>query len=439
MNSPTQPRRRFLQSASAIAGALAVPAVVRSAAVREKIPIAMIGPGGMGMNHVRNLCQRKDVDFLWVIDADADRAATAAKTIHELTGQSPKTGQDLRRALDDGAVRACFMATPDHWHAPGAILAVDAGKHVYVEKPCSHNVREGRLMIEAAERNGVRIQVGTQSRSTAHVRQIVDKIRSGIIGEVLVAKAWNSQKRADHGHQPATEPPAALDYDLWLGPVPPVPFKKTYHPAHWRWFHHFGAGDFGNDGVHDIDIARWGLGVETHPHRIHGMGNKLFFDDDQEWPDTLYCGFEYDLAGGGKRQLIYEQRIWSPYMQEGHENGCAWYGTEGMIVGGKAKGWQIFGPKNQLIEVLTVGGADLAAHHENFLSCIRDGGDGGGLNAGIVTNHLSSALCHLGNIAARTGRTLNFDPEKETFAGDDEAAKLLRRDYRDHWAAPKGV
>lgn len=441
MPSPKNPdRRRFLRTtAAAGATALSAPALLRSETRSDPFRLAMIGPGGMGMNHVRTLCQRKDVAFRWVIDAEADRAAQAAKTIGELTGQTPRTGQDLRRALEDPAVEACFMATPDHWHAPGAILAADAGKHVYVEKPCSHNLREGRLMIEAAARNGIHLQVGTQSRSTAHVRQIVEKIRSGIIGEVLVAKAWNSQKRADQGRQPASEPPGNLDYELWLGPVPAVPFRKTYHPAHWRWFFHFGSGDFGNDGVHDIDIARWGLGVETHPARIQGMGDKLFFEDDQEWPDTLYCAFDYELPGGRKRQLIYEQRIWSPYVQEGHENGCAWYGTEGMIVGGKARGWQIFGPKNRLIESLTEGGADLAAHHENFLGAIRAGKAGAELNAGIATNHLSSSLCHLGNIAARTGRTLVFDGERETIVGDEEASRLLRRDYREHWAAPQGV
>jgi predicted dehydrogenase len=438
MNLPLPPRRRFLKSATGSAAALAFSATARAANDGKKIRLAMIGPGGMGMQHVKTLCQRKDVEFLWVIDADAARAAAAAKTIQELTGETPQTGQDLRRALDDEAVQACFMATPDHWHAPGAILAAAAGKHVYVEKPCSHNLREGRLMIEAAARHRIHLQVGTQSRSTPHIRAVVEKIRSGIIGEVLVAKAWNSQKRADQGKEPVTAPPSALDYELWLGPVPAVPFRKTYHPAHWRWFHHFGGGDFGNDGVHDIDIARWGLGVETHPNRINGMGGKLFFGDDQEWPDTQYCAFAYDLPDGRTRQLIYEQRIWSPYRQEGHENGCAWYGTEGMIVGSKAGGWQIYGPKNQLIESITPGGVDLAAHHENFLARVR-GEETGELYADIAINHLSSSLCHLGNIATRTGRTLHFDPEHETIIGDDEAATLLRRDYREHWATPAGA
>ena len=433
---PTLHRRRFLKTLSASATGITLSAAAR-AAPGSRIGIAVIGTGGMGSNHVRTLCGRQDIEFRWLIDTDADRAAAAAKTVEERTGQKPRVSQDLRHALDDAGVEACFMATPDHWHAPGAILAADLGKHVYVEKPCSHNLREGRLLIEAAERNGVAVQVGTQSRSTAHVRTVIERLHSGVIGEILVAKAWNSQKRADHGRQPDSNPPDSLDYDLWLGPVPKVPFKTTYHPAHWRWFFHFGAGDFGNDGVHDIDIARWGLGVERHPDVIHGMGGKLFFEDDQQWPDTLYCGFEYKESGRKDRQLVFEQRIWSPYVQEGHENGCAWYGTEGYVVGGKAKGWQIFGPKNRLIETIESDGVDLAGHHEDFLRVVRGEGNPVDLHAGILTNHFSSSLCHLGNLAWKTGRVLHFDPTGETFPGDEDANAGLHREYREHWATPK--
>lgn len=430
-------RRQFVSHAGLASAGLAAPAVLRAADAAEKTNLAFIGAGGMGLNHVKTMCQRKDVIFSWVCDADSTRAETAAKTIQELTGQTVQIARDMRRVLEDPSVQAVLMATPDHWHAPGAILAADAGKHVYVEKPCSHNLREGRLMIEAAQRNKVVMQVGTQSRSTGHVIQAVEKLRSGIIGEVLAAKAWNSQLRANHGHKQASEPPPHLDYDLWLGPVPEVPFKSTYHPAHWRWFYHFGAGDFGNDGVHDIDIARWGLGVNQHPHRIIGQGSKLFFDDDQEWPDTLYCAFEYDLPNGKRKQLVYEQRDWSPYVQEGHENGCAWYGTEGMIVGGKSRGWQVFGKRNKLIEEIKSTGVDLAAHHADFLTCIRIGASHAP-HANIEINHLSSSLCHLGNIAARTRKALVFDPVKEQLIADDEAGKMLSRKYRDHWAKPAG-
>jgi predicted dehydrogenase len=428
-------RRQFVSRSALASASFAAPAILKASGSSDKINLAFIGPGGMGTNHLKTMCKRSDVIYSWVCDADSKRAETAAKTIHELTGQTPKVVSDMRRVFDDKAVQAVLMATPDHWHAPGAILAANSGKHVYVEKPCSHNLREGRLMIDAAAKNKVVMQVGTQSRSTAHIIGIVEKLRSGIIGDILVAKAWNSQLRANQGHKPDSEPPPNLDYELWLGPVPKVPFKSTYHPGHWRWFHHFGAGDFGNDGVHDIDIARWGLGVEQHPDRIIGQGSKLFFDDDQEWPDTLYCGFEYDIAGKTK-QLIYEQRDWSPYVQEGHENGCAWYGTEGMVVGGKARGWQIYGKRNKLIEdIKPASGPDLAAHHANFFDAIRTGAK---LNADITINHLSTSLCHLGNIAARTRRALVFDPVKEQFIGDADTSKLLQRQYREHWATPVG-
>jgi len=420
--------------ASATAGLS--PGIMRASAKPEPIALAFVGVGGMGMNHIRSLCRRSDVRILWVCDADVNRARQGAKLVSEICGQTAQVTQDLRRVLDDRNVQALLMATPDHWHAAGAIAAAAAGKHVYVEKPCSHHLHEGRLMIEAARRYQVCLQVGTQSRSTGHVQEIIAKLHAGVIGEVLAAKAWNSQRRSDQGHQPESLPPPELDYEAWLGPVPYVPFKKTYHPAHWRWFHHFGAGDFGNDGVHDIDIARWGLGVEQHPNRIIGQGSKLFFNDDQQWPDTLYCAFEYDLPGGKTRQLIYEQRDWSPYVQEGHENGCAWYGTQGMVVGGKAKGWSIVGPRNQPIaQIKPPAGPDLAAHHDNFFAAIRTGK---ALNAGIEINHLSSSLCHLGNIAARTRSALQFDPQREQILGDhaQQANAMLKREYRQHWARP---
>ena len=258
----------------------------------------------------------------------------------------------MRHVLDDKSVDAVWIATPDHWHAPATILACDAGKHVYVEKPCSHNIREGRLMIEAARRNKRVVQVGTQSRSTAHVRQAMEKLHAGAIGDVLVSKAWNSQLRRSIGHAQPSDPPSTLDYDLWTGPAPLVPYQANLLPGIWRWWYDFGCGDMGNDGVHDIDIACWGLGVDTHPSSIVALGGKYFFDDDQQFPDTQYVVFEYPGDGkvGHKRQLIFEQRIWSPYVQEGYENGNAFYGTKGMMLLGKRGGYKIFGPRNKLIE-----------------------------------------------------------------------------------------
>ena len=227
-------------------------------------------------------------------------------------------------------------------------------------------------MVEALARSGKHLQVGTQSRSTAVVQDAIERVRGGAIGEVLVAKAWNSQRRRSIGKTKPSPPPPQLDFDLWVGPAPMVPYRSNLLPGIWRWWYDFGCGDIGNDGVHDIDVACWGLGVDTHPGRIACLGGKSFFDDDQQFPDTQYAVFEYpDAAGPGRaKQLIFEQRIWSPYVQEGYENGAAFYGTEGVLVIGHSVGWTLYGPGNKKIAERT-GPADLAAHHQNFLDCVR--------------------------------------------------------------------
>ncbi|WP_197491219.1 Gfo/Idh/MocA family protein [Planctomyces sp. SH-PL62] len=401
-----------------------------------RVVVGLIGAGGMGSAHLRLLAARPDVEVACVCDVDAERLASAAKLVEQGSGRAPAAVRDLRRLLDDRRIDAVWIATPDHWHAPAAILALDAGKHVYVEKPCCHNIREGALTAEAVARSGKHLQVGTQSRSTAVVKDAVDRVRGGAIGEVLVAKAWNSQLRGSIGKTRPSEPPSQLDYDLWLGPAPAVPYRSNLLPGVWRWWRDFGCGDMGNDGVHDLDVACWGLGVETHPSRIACLGGKSFFDDDQEFPDTQYAVFEYpDAAGPGRaRRLIFEQRIWSPYVQEGYENGAAFYGTEGVMIIGHTVGWTLYGPKNRKLAE-RAGPADLAAHHDDFLACVR--GESKAPSAGVAVGHRSAALVHLANIAARVGRVLDFDPRAEAILGDAEAAALVSRRYRDgHWAAP---
>lgn len=433
------PRRNFLkQAAAGVAGAAAVgfPNLLRATGANERVVLGMIGPGGHGMGLLRSFVAQPDATVAWVCDPDANRRAAAVQAVTEATGQTPRSDADLRRVLEDRSVDAVIIATPDHWHAPATILACDAGKHVYVEKPCSHNIREGRLMVEAARRSRRVVQVGTQSRSAEVVQQAMRLLREGAIGEVLVAKAWNSQLRRDIGRVPPGNPPPELDFDLWLGPAPVVPFQSNLLPGIWRWRYAFGTGDIGNDGVHDIDIARWGLGVEAHPRRVAALGGKAFFDDDQEFPDTQYVVFEYGGPGQRPRQLVYEQRIWSPYVQEGYENGNAFYGTQGLLLLGKGTGWQLFGPRNQLREQAQ-GKLEGTPHHRNFLECLKSGGRP---NADIEIGHLSATLSHLGNIATRVGRVLNFDPQAEQVTGDDEATRLVRRTYRaGHWAVPRGA
>jgi len=231
-------------------------------------------------------------------------------------------------------------------------------------------------------------------------------------------------------------PPKELDFDSWTGPAPLRPYQANMLPGSWRWFYDFGCGDMGNDGVHNLDVAVWGLGVQTHPTTIAAIGGKYFFDDDQQFPDTQNVLFEYAANGAGrKQQLLFEQRIWSPYRQEGYENGNAFYGTKGLLVMGHTVGWQLFGERNKLIDSQT-GGPDLPAHHRNFFDCIRSGN---APHAEIAIGHLSASLTHLGNIATRVGRVLKFDPQNERIQDDSEAHALVRRQYRDHWGTPRGV
>lgn len=431
-------RRSFLGKNLALGAGLFV-AGSAQAAPEDVLAVGFIGPGGMGTNHLRLLVQRKDVRIDYVCEPDANRLGAAVKLVQDATGKAPKAVKDMRQILDDKSIQAVWNTTPDHWHGPATILACDAGKHVYVEKPCSHNIREGRLMIEAARRNKRIVQVGTQSRSSDHIVQAMKRIQDGAIGEVLVSKAWNSQLRRDIGKVKPSKAPESLDYDLWTGPAPMRPYQANLLPGIWRWWFDFGTGDAGNDGVHDIDIARWGLGVNQHPSTVSALGGKTFFQDDQQFPDTMYCAFEYPKAAtnGASKQLIYEHRIWSPYVQEGHENGNAFYGTKGMLILGKGSGWQMFGPKNKLIEEMK-GRFDLPSHQQNFIDCVRSGKLP---NADIAEGHLSASLAHLANIAIRTGSIFHFDPQKEVVTDSPEAGKLIRRTYREggHWAIPKGV
>ena len=437
--NPPIPRRDAMKTLAAGTAAVGAAPSVFARGANEKIVIGTSGLGGRGRQHARLLAQRKDVSIAYACDPDLKRAEQSAGEVEAITGKRPRAVQDIRQILEDKAVDAITVATPDHWHAPATILACDAGKHVYVEKPCSHNVREGRLMIEAARKHKRVVQVGTQARNSVHVRRAIELIRDGAIGDVLVSKAWDSQKRANIGHGKPATPPAHLDYDLWLGPAPFEPFKSNLLHYNWHWHFAYGTGDMGNDGVHDIDIALWGLGVDgQHPESVSAIGSKLYFDDDQEFPDTQNVTFEFAPQGenGRRKQMIFELRIWTPYAMEGYPNGNAFYGTKGYIILGKNHGFRLYGERNKLIENVPAAGANAEntkIHHEDFLNCIRNDKRP---QADIEIGHHGATACHLGNIASRLKRTLFFDSEKEQFINDSEANSLLTRSYRDgHWAS----
>ena len=434
MNSHT--RRKFMKQAGlGMAGATVLAAAgpsSRAFGAGERLVVGLIGCGGRGRSVAGELAGQ-NAKVACVCDPDGGRLSQARRQF-----RADRAVTDLRRVLDDKSIDAVVVATPDHWHAPATILACDAGKHVYVEKPCSHNIREGRLMVEAARRNKRVVQIGTQSRSTPVIQKAIRMIREGAIGEVLVAKAWNSQRRRNIGHAEPSEPPAGLDYDTWVGPAAWVPYRATCDHYGWRWNFNFGTGDAGNDGIHELDVARWGLGVDTHPSLVTGHGLKMFFDDDQQFPDTQYVAMEYPGDGriGQKRLLVFEHRIWTPYVQEGYENGNAFYGTEGMLILGKEKGWQLFGPRNKLLAE-EKGKLSTTHHASDFIDAIKSDRRP---NADIAIGHLSTSLAHLANILARVGRRLELDPKKEQVLGDPEANSLVGRVYRQgHWAVPKGA
>ena len=432
-------RRTFLKNvgaASAGAAAIHHTAMLAAESANERIVVGVIGCGGRGTGLAGAFAGAADV--AWVCDPDEARAAKAQKT-----AGAKQAAADLRRVLDDKSVDAVVIATPDHWHAPATILACEAGKHVYVEKPQSHNFRESRLLLDAARRNRVVVQHGTQSRTSPLVAGAVQMLREGIIGEVLVAKAWNVQRRGNIGHAQPSDPPPGVDYDAWVGPAEFVPFQRNRFHYTWHWWYNFGTGDVGNDGVHEIDYALWGLGAEGLPAGAVGMGGKHFFDDDQEFPDTATCAFEWPSDGtpGSRRQLIFEMRIWDTCAPYGIDNGTEFYGTKGKMVLSKRGKLEVFAERNRPIEnpqPQEPPEMPAAGHQRDFLDAIRTGRKP---NAHVEIGHRSVALVHLGNIALRLGRSLAFDPEKEQIVGDEEAARLLSRTYRKegHWAIPKGV
>ena len=400
-------------------------------AANEQVVIGIIGLGGQGRAHVNSFLSLPNVDVAYICDVDEQRLAESAKI-----ATKAKAVSDMRTILDDKSVDAVAIATPDHWHTPASLLALSSGKHVYVEKPCSHNVREGRWLVDAAARANRKVQHGTQSRSTPFIQAAMMMLRDGVIGEVKIARAWDVQFRPPIGKEMPSDPPSGFDYDTWLGAAPKLPFQKNRHHYTWHWWHNFGTGDAGNDGVHEIDIARWGLGVETHPSQIAAIGGKYVHNDDQQFADTMTAAFEYSGNGTfGPRQLIFEMRLWSRYNPNGMDNGNEFLGTKGRMLLTKRGKVEVFNEKGEplKVELPEIKTAGIRPHELNFIDAIRSGAE---LNANALTGHLSSSLPHLANLACRVGRSFRFDPIKEEILGDDEANRLLERTYRDHWSRP---
>lgn len=403
-------------------------------AATDKLRVAVIGTGGQGSGHVQRFKQLDHVELAFVCDVDVERREKAAQA----SGATPMG--DMRRIFDDDSIDAVSIATPDHWHAPAAILACEAGKHVYVEKPCCHNFREGEMLVAAARKHRRVVQHGTQQRSRRFTADAIQIIKEGAIGEVLVAKAWNVQRRRDIGKESPSDPPSGFDYDMWLGPAPYVPFQSNRHHYNWHWWYPFGTGDLGNDGVHDLDYARWGLGVDTLPRRILGLGGKYYFDDDQQFPDTQTVAFEYDAGEGSQpKQLVFEMRLWSRNYPYNADSGAEFYGTKGKMMLSKRGKLELYDDANRRIpdpKPKTPASLKIDDHYRDFVDAIRTERLP---NADIETGFQSAALCNLGNLATRLRRTIELDHETMTIKHDKEANTMLGRAYREggHWAVPQ--
>ncbi len=416
-------------------GAAAMAALSRRKAVaaNDKVNVAFIGVGGRGRSLIRGFSSLPEVNIAHLVDADQASLERAFSTLRDRDIPEPPTSSDMRRALESKDIDAVVVATPDHWHTPAALLACEAGKDVYVEKPCSHNIREGRLLVNASRYHKRVVQHGTQARNRPTTRRAIEYTQSGKIGEVLMAKSWNIQLRDHIGHKEDGPVPEGADYDTWLGPAPWIPFNENRFHYKWHWHWHFGTGDAGNDGAHQLDIGRWALGV-NYPRTVSGMGRKVFFDDDQQTPDTMNVTFDY-----GDKALIWEMRIWTPYPLAGVDNGVAIYGTEGMVHIGRWNkgqwGFKVFDDSGaELLYEEEMAGDDTVPHIQDFMNSIKSRKPP---NADIGIGHISAMHCHLANIVARTNRTLHFDAESETVINDPEANLYVKRRYRNHWGTPK--
>ncbi|MFN7920719.1 MAG: Gfo/Idh/MocA family oxidoreductase [Bryobacteraceae bacterium] len=425
---------------SLLKAAVAAPAIrLGAASPNEKIVIACIGVRGRAGHLMQGFAMMPDAEIAALCDVDSRQFPDAIKKVEARGKRTPKTFGDFRRVLDDKSIDAVVVGTPDHWHAIPSILACQAGKHVYVEKPCSHNVKEGQAMLAAARKYDRVMQVGIQSRSGRHFAEAIEFIRTGALGKVVFAKAWETSKQKAIPVRPDEPAPAGVDYDMWLGPAPKRPFNSARFHSNWRWFFDYGTGDLGNDGVHRTDYAVRGLEAAWQamgkqlpqwPSAVAASGGKIFFDDAQEWPDTLIVTYDYPGA-----TLMYEMRVWTPNQMDDEEEGAAIFGENGCVIIGNTR-WRAIGPDRK---PLHAGGGSTndddadPAHKRNFFQCIRDHKRPA---CDIEIGHRVSSLCHIGNIAWRVDRKLHFDAASQTFRGDAEANRMLGRNYRAPWTLP---
>ncbi len=434
-------RREFLRLGAATAAGAAFTnsfvASSRAAGANSKLTTAVIGTNGRGAAHIECFTNIPNVEIAYICDVDDRAVASGVKAATKKQSKEPKGLKDFRKALEDKSLDAISIATPDHWHAPMAILALAAGKHVYVEKPCSHNPHEGELLIKAVKNSGRLLQMGNQRRSFPNMQQAVKEIHDGLIGKAYFGRAWYDNARASIGHGKEAPVPAWLDYELWQGPAPRRPYKDNLIHYNWHWFWHWGTGEALNNGTHEVDMCRWALGVDW-PTRVTSNGGRYQFQDDWQTPDTQVIGWDFEPG----KTISWEGRSCNKFPIQGLERGAMIYGTNGAVLldsnsytvydknGKTVKEIKDAPPADRTNTVSATGIALDQLHFENFVSAIRDGKP---LNSPIGEAHKSVTALHLGNIAWRTKREVNCDTSNGHIQNDTEAAKLWRREYEPGW------
>ena len=437
-------RRQFLNTAGQGLAALTAAQYSRVLGANERVQVAVIGVGGRGKSHISAHAKNPAADVVAVVDIDqAINERAAALAAKDQDGRKPKEISDMRQAFDDKSIDAVSVATPNYWHALTTVWACQAGKDVYVEKPASHSIWEGRKMVEAARKYERIVQVGHQSRSTPHKLKAIELLREGVIGDVYMAKGLCFKRRKDIGSTEVSAVPPGVDYDMWLGPAKPRAFKENRFHYKWHWYWDFGNGDLGNQGVHQMDVARWGLGQDTLPDNAFSTGGKFMYDDDQETPNTQHCLFDYNckflqfevrgLITGGECGLLEKTG------NGGHTIGTLFFGTKGYMTIGNGGGfWTYLGEDREPGPMMEAEGDSTYSHVDNFLKAVKSRRVSD-LACDIEVGHKSAALCHLANVSYRVGRKVMFDPRKERFIGDAGANDLLKRDYRAPYVIPDKV
>jgi len=396
-----------------------------------------MGVNSRGFSVGSNFASQKECEMMYVCDVDVRAMDKCVAAIEKVQDKKPKAEGDFRKALEDPQLDLLIVTAPDHWHAPAALLAVSAGKHVYLEKPCSHNPNEGEMLVKAAAKHNKLLQMGNQRRSWPNVIAAIGELRAGAIGRPYYAKTWYTNNRESIGVGKTAEVPSWLNYDLWQGPAPRRAYKDNVIHYNWHWFWHWGTGEALNNGTHMVDLARWGLGVE-YPTRVTSAGGRYRYQDDWETPDTQVI----DLEFSNNTLISWEGRSCNGKNTEGSSVGVIFYGETGSLLIESGNAYKIFDLRSKLVKEVkndivanaldrTGPGMELdALHIRNFFDAIKRGTK---LNSDILSGHQSTLLVQLGNISQRTGRALKVDPNNGRILNDKEAMKLWSREYEKGW------